>query len=118
MFKFSFDFDEWPSIHQCDKDEQRAYSYNIFEIRKHYKDIFPEPEYDILDGSQPGVVLPKKMNKITYSVNLLPIIGSHYQKQLDVYTGEIDIEFTKDDIFTTGIFSDADDINIFRSTNV
>lgn len=80
VFKFSFDFDEWPSIHQCDKDEMRAYSYNIFEIRKHYKDVFPEVEYSVLDPNNADVVIPKKMNKIKYSVNLLPIIGSHYQK--------------------------------------
>ena len=79
VFNFRFDFDEWPSIHACDKNEMRAYNYNIFEIRKHYQNIFPEKEFEPIDFESDQGHNLKKVNKISYQVILLPIIGTHYQ---------------------------------------
>lgn len=90
----------------------RGYNFSIFELRKHYRDIFPEDEFKI-DEVDDGKKV--KVNKISYTVIALPIIGSYYHKHIDSYTNEEHIEFLKDDIFTTGVFSDADDIEIFRS---
>ena len=46
VFSFSFDFDEWPTAHPYNKDDIRAYNFSIFEIRKHYRSVFCESEYE------------------------------------------------------------------------
>lgn len=66
----------------------RPYSFNIFEIRKRYYEIFPEPEFKIINmDSEEGAKI-KKVNKISYTVNLLPIIGSYYSLNEDTYSKE------------------------------
>ena len=115
MFHLKIDFDEWPSVHPSDKELMRGYSFPIFEIRKHYRTIFSEDEFEpmSMDDNENGS--SKKVNKILYSINLLPIIGSHYQRTMDQYSKQLNAEFMKEEIFTTGMFADADDIEIFRS---
>ena len=46
VFTIKIDFDEWPSVHPSDKELMRGYSFPIFEIRKHYRNIFPEDEFE------------------------------------------------------------------------
>ena len=48
------------------------------------------------------------MKKIKYSINLLPVIGTHYLTQQCPYTGKIKSEFLKDNIYTTGVLSNSD----------
>ena len=59
---------------------------NIFEIRKHYKVIFPEKEFEPLDFTNWDVLKSKKINKVKYTVILLPVIGTHYQTHINPYT--------------------------------
>jgi hypothetical protein len=55
--------DEWPSSHPSDNEELRAFNYSLFEIRKHYRDIFHEEEYAPMDLSD-DAPKPEKVFKI------------------------------------------------------
>jgi hypothetical protein len=46
IFVFNFDLDEWPSSHFNPDWHLRAFNENIFMIRKHYRTVFPEDEFD------------------------------------------------------------------------
>lgn len=48
VFQYEFDYDEWPGIHTNDGEYVRPYNDSIFNIRKHYKTVFPEREFDDL----------------------------------------------------------------------
>ena len=77
VFSFSFDFDEWPTAHPYNKDDIRAYNFSIFEIRKHYRAVFCEPEYEPMSMDEESNS-KQKIYKITYNLNLLPRIGTHF----------------------------------------
>jgi len=47
IFSFKFDLDEWPSSHENDEECKRPFNGSIFEIRKHYRTIFPEDRFAI-----------------------------------------------------------------------
>jgi len=52
VFSFNFDFDEWPGSHYNDEEVIRPFNVNIFQIRKHYRTIFPEPEFESMDAAE------------------------------------------------------------------
>jgi hypothetical protein len=82
IFSFDFDYDEWPGTHTNDGKYLRPYNDSIFNIRKNYKQVFPEEEFDELtneDGSIKDSIDSSKIFKIKYSINLLPQIGTHIQ---------------------------------------
>jgi len=79
VFQFDFDFDEWPGTHENDGEYLRPYNESIFNIRQHYKTVFPEEEFDPSekeDGTS-KVADSGKIYKIRYTINLLPILGNH-----------------------------------------
>jgi hypothetical protein len=43
VFRFSFDYDEWPSTHSDEKTYLRPFNGSLFDIRTQYRNIFPEP---------------------------------------------------------------------------
>jgi hypothetical protein len=49
VFCVDFDFDEWPSTHPCSEDAIRPYNKTMFQIRKHYRQVFPESKFAPLD---------------------------------------------------------------------
>jgi hypothetical protein len=49
VFAFVFDFDEWPSVHTNRETYMRPYNGELFAIRKSYRMIFPEPEFEPID---------------------------------------------------------------------
>ena len=80
IFRFVFDYDEWPGNHSNEDSLIRPYNESLYSIRKHYRTVFPEDEFeDIIneDGSQKEGIESDKVFKIMYSINLLPFIGSH-----------------------------------------
>jgi len=82
IFRFDFDYDEWPGNHNNEETLLRPYNESLYSIRRHYRTVFPEDEFeDIIneDGSQKDNVESDKIFKIKYSINLLPFIGSHMQ---------------------------------------
>ena len=107
IFYFKFDFDEWPQTHNNDNNGEpilRPFNYNLFQIRGHYKDIFPEPEFD--DEIQENE--SSKMFKIKYSINLLPVLGTHIElikNQPELQNG--DLSFIED-------IANCDELDIFN----
>ena len=88
VFQFEFDYDEWPGTHDNDGEYIRPYNESIFNIRQHYKTVFPEDEFEPTtneDGSS-KVTDSGKIFKIKYIINLVPFLGQHII--VDQKTGE------------------------------
>jgi len=70
VFEYEFEESEWPSAHNCLHKMIRPYNAALFNLRKHYNDVFPD---------LPPVVGKEAKNstmyKITYKVNLLGTIA-------------------------------------------
>jgi hypothetical protein len=70
IFEYEFEDDEWPSSHNCEHKEIRPYNAALFNLRKHYDDVFPD---------MPRLVGKEAKNatmfKIVYRVNLLGTIA-------------------------------------------
>jgi hypothetical protein len=49
IFTFKFDYIEWPLTHSNDQEYTRAYNGDIFTVRKAYRDVFPEDEFETID---------------------------------------------------------------------
>lgn len=49
IFSFKFDYEEWPLSHTLDEEYTRAYNGDIFTVRKAYRDVFPEEEFETID---------------------------------------------------------------------
>ena len=48
IFCYTFDFNEWPSIHTDMNQSTRGYNGSIFDLRNSYRVVFPEEQFDIL----------------------------------------------------------------------
>jgi hypothetical protein len=87
VFSWSFDLDEWPTSHFNEEELIRPMNESIFQIRKHYRTVFPENEFRIMDDEEEeGGGSSGKMFKIKFSINLLPKVGAYYHKKQDPYT--------------------------------
>ena len=83
IFRYDFDYDEWPGNHNNEQTLLRPYNESLYAIRRHYSTVFPEKEFeDIIneDGSQKDNVESDKIFKIKYTINLLPCIGSYIEE--------------------------------------
>lgn len=80
VFQYEFDYDEWPGTHTDDTEYERPYNESIFYIRKHYKTVFPETNFNkmIDDEGHLSKMDSSKIYKIKYQINLLPKIGVHH----------------------------------------
>jgi hypothetical protein len=106
IFRFDFDFDEWPSTHTNNKEFRRPYSHSVLKLRRHYKTVFPEPEFeDIHNDAEAGKPLDSsKIFKIKYSINLLPQFGFYIGKERTLYNKKIDL---------MRLFSTTEELSIF-----
>ena len=102
IFHYEFDFDSWPSTHYNQSEELRPYNENLFQLREFYEKVFPEEEFRSIDDERPKSVFKgcfsffkkeehkhKKVFKIKYSINMLPIIGVYVDKEIDIYTKKV-----------------------------
>ena len=81
VFRFTFEFDEWPNTHPNDEECLRPCNCNnIFTIRDHYKTVFPEQHFDLQDEDD------GKSWKINYTVNFLPMLGKYVKESKDPFT--------------------------------
>ena len=81
VFQIHLDYDEWPGTHHNDKKMIMPYTGSMFGIRDQYKTIFGKTlqKLDIQDEvntSSPSL----KLVKIKYSLNILPSIGEHVDR--------------------------------------
>ena len=74
VFNYEFDLDEWPSTHFNDEEYLRPYNENLFDLRKHYKTVFPEDDFQTLEELSEKNIKHEssKVFKIKYSLNILP----------------------------------------------
>jgi len=49
IFTVTFDHDEWPVIHTNDAECIRSYSHSFFHLRHHYKTVFPEDDFRVIE---------------------------------------------------------------------
>jgi hypothetical protein len=47
VFRFQFDYDDWPSTHHDETTYYRPYNGSIFDIRNHYRTIFHEKKFAV-----------------------------------------------------------------------
>ena len=73
VFVWEFEFEEWPQVHTDKERMTRPYNGSMFDLRRGYKDIFPE----LAAEEDPGEDDDAEGNvyKITYTLNLLPAIN-------------------------------------------
>lgn len=120
VFQHDFDFDEWPGTHINDNEYLRPYNESIFSIRKHYRTVFPEPEFDDLfdaDGSAKEDVDSSKIYKIKYTVNILPQIGAHIALVEDE-NGKFTKQLFNDDIPWMELITSSEELDIFKSKSL
>ena len=67
VFCFQFDFDDWPMSHPNPTECLRPYAFDgIFDIRSHYRAIFPEPEFAEVDEDSANADKQLKFSKLRY----------------------------------------------------
>ena len=71
IFRYQFDYDEWPSVHVDDNEYLRPYNNSIFAVRSQYNTIFHEKQFEIPDDDAPTND-SNKVFKITYELNTIP----------------------------------------------
>ena len=76
LFCFTFDYDEWPSIHFDHEKYIKPYNGSIFELRESYFKIFDEPHFQI-SNEDIEFMDSKKIAKVQYSINMLPSLGEY-----------------------------------------
>ena len=84
IFKFRFDYDEWPTTHTDSGEYMRPYNGSLFRIRENYKDVFYEKKFKPIDEDNDDSkeeVDMTKVFKIRYSVNLIPTIGEYIRPE-------------------------------------
>jgi hypothetical protein len=122
IFVFNFDLDEWPSSHFNPDWHLRAFNENIFMIRKHYRTVFPEEEFDPMgddDNSQKSKKYDSsKVYKIKYSINMLPYIGTYLHKEVDPYTKEETRCMANEDVNLLSLCCESDELDMFSSESL
>lgn len=123
IFVFNFDLDEWPSSHFNPDWHLRAFNENIFMIRKHYKTVFPEEEFDPMGDDDGSSQKSKKYDsskvyKIKYSINMLPYIGTYLLKEEDPYTKKETRTMANEDVNLLGLCTESDELEMFASESL
>ena len=76
IFCYTFDYDEWPSTHTIDDEVMRPYNGSIFELRFKYDQIFQDIEHE-REQEDIEEVDSRKIFKVSYSINMLPMLGEY-----------------------------------------
>ena len=50
IFRITFDYDDWPGTHTDEAFELRPYNKSFFHLRYFYKEVFPEEQFESIDG--------------------------------------------------------------------
>ena len=123
VFSFKFDYDEWPSSHVNNDTILRPYNDSIFNIRKHYRNVFHEDEFKSMDDMKgddedgPAVAIDtSKVYKIKYSVNILPGVGQHI---VDVDpSNNNEKTFYNTDVNFMGLLNASEELEIYDAKSI
>ena len=85
VFCQTFDFDEWPSTHTNQDDCTKPFNASYFDLRYSYIDIFWEDEFlPMEENDDPdSKVDSSKVFKISYQINMLPMLDMYVQEDCD-----------------------------------
>jgi hypothetical protein len=108
IFNFEFDYDEWPGTHTNEESCFRPYNGSIYKIRNSYRMVFPEDEFEEMNDDAHDKIESSKVFKISYSVNLLPLIGQH----IDSLKGERILNNT--DVSFLDTCANSDELDMFK----
>lgn len=116
VFSFTFDYDEWPSTHSDEKKYIRPYNGSIFEIRNHYRSIFVEDRFEIIDEDVVAVekVDSSKVYKISYQINVLPKLSEYITENPE--TGEI--TFVNEDVSLMEMCFNSNELELFKTKTI
>lgn len=120
VFSFDFDYDEWPGTHTNEDTYIRPYNESIFHIRKHYKTVFPEEEFDDFrdeDGQAKEKIDTSRIYKIKYTINLLPQIGCHIEMVTDE-SGKVTPTYFNQESDLMKIIATSEELEIFNCTSL
>lgn len=92
-------------------------------IRKHYRTVFPEEEFDPMNDDEGDKQKSKKYDsskvyKIKYSINMLPYIGTFLLKEVDPYTKEETRTMANEDVNLLNLCCESDEIEMFSSESL
>ena len=115
VFYMTFDYDEWPSTHQESEDYMRPYNGSIFDIRKHYRQIFHEERFVVADEDNCNID-SSKIFKVQYSINMLSILGEY----VEIKKGKSGFDqklLINEGISLMDLCTQNDQIDVFESGN-
>ena len=79
VFQFTFDYDEWPSLHTENNKLVRPFNGTIQSLRNSYEEIFPEAKFRSIDFDTENDISTDKIYKIKYSINMIPVLGEYIE---------------------------------------
>jgi len=101
VFKKDFDFDEWPQTHTYNAKMLMPYNGSMFQLIDKYDVVFGH------ELSKPKYDFNRKMYKIKYTLNILPIVGEHYNDNN---------ERVREDIKIMDLCQDSEELCLFDTT--
>jgi len=110
IFTYQFDYDEWPTTHTDQSLYMRSYNDSIFELRKKYRDIFWEDQFEI-KNEEDEVIDSSKLYKVCYKINLLPILSEYI---LDTEEGPV---IMNEGVSIISECIESDELKIFEIDN-
>jgi hypothetical protein len=118
IFRFKFDYDEWPTTHTDPEKYIRAYNGSLFRLRENYKAVFYEKKFKPIEDSFDDAkdMDMTKVYKVKYSVNLLPTIGE-YIRPANKEKGE-ERKVMNEGCHLMGFCVDSDELDIFETVTI
>jgi hypothetical protein len=112
IFYYQFDYDEWPSSHTDSVEYIRPFNDSIFNLRTSYNKIFHEERFNT-DPNLEGELDSSKFYKVSYSLNILPVIGEYC---VNDDNGEKRIE--NEGLNLLEVFNEGNELDIFECKSV
>ena len=120
IFNMNFDYDEWPGAHTNDESILRPYNESLFQIRKHYRTVFPEDEFKTLqeqkEENEGEEIDVDKVFKIKYSINILPGVGEYIIDSDPENGGHKTLVNTTANLL--GLISGTEELSIFETKTI
>jgi len=111
IFCFSFDFDEWPSIHFDHDKYLKPYNGSVFELRDSYHSVFDEAHFQI-PNKDLELMDNKRVAKVQYTINMLPSLGEYV-----VMNADGSKTLVNENQLLMAHCIDSDELSIFESDN-
>ena len=109
-----------PGAHTNDESILRPYNESLFQIRKHYRTVFPEDEFKTLqeqkEENEGEEIDVDKVFKIKYSINILPGVGEYIIDSDPENGGRKTLVNTTANLL--GLISGTEELSIFETKTI